>query len=77
MLKRITIPCRHISVNLPKIDTLFLKIFISKLLIQDLISRLTGNQNEISVHQNLCLGVDNRSKSNFENRSSGFCFMAR
>ena len=47
----------------PKIDALFLPFFrISKseFLIQDLIFRLTVNENGISTHQNLSLGVDNQ-----------------
>ena len=46
-----------------KIDTQFyvlLRIFKSEFLIQDLISRLTVNKNEISIDRNLSLGVDNK-----------------
>ena len=37
----------------------FLKIFKSDFLIQDLISRLIMNQNEISIYQNLSFSIDN------------------
>ena len=47
-------PCRLISVIWPETDTLFsvfLKIFRSEFLIQDLIPRAVVNQNEISIYQ--------------------------
>ena len=52
----------------PEIDTLFshfLKIFRSDSLIQDFISRLIMNQNQISIYQILSLGVDNQEQIKF------------
>ena len=70
MLKRITIPCGLISEIWPEIDRLFFALFAdiqigvsdSRPGIQDLISRLIVNQNEISRYQNLSLGVDNQKQ---------------
>ena len=57
------IPCGHISVTWPEIDTLsspFLKIFKSEFMIQDWIFWPIVNQNVISIYQNLSLGVENQ-----------------
>ena len=43
----------------------FFKIFKPEFLIQDLISWLIVNKNEISVNQNLSLGVDNQKQIKF------------
>ena len=52
----------------PEIETVFrpfLKIYKSKFLMQDLISRLIENENEISIYQNLSLGVDKQKQMKF------------
>ena len=53
----------------PKIYTLFffpfLKIFKLEFLIQDLISQVIVNENEIPIYQNLSLGVDNQKQIKF------------
>ena len=63
------IPCRHITVILPEIDALFftllLNIIKSEFLIQDFICGLIVNENEISVNQNLSLGVDSQKQIKF------------
>ena len=54
--------------NLPKIDTLFslfLKTLKSELLIRDLISRLIEYQNDILIHQNLSMRIDNQKQIKF------------
>ena len=43
----------------------FFKILKSEFLIQDLLSRLIVNQNEISVCQNQSLGIDNQNQIKF------------
>ena len=43
----------------------FLRIFKLEFLIQDLISRLIVNENEISIYQNLTLGVGKQKQSTF------------
>ena len=43
----------------------FLKVFKSEFLIEDLTSRLIVNENEMSISQNLSLGVDNQKQIKF------------
>ena len=66
MPKYITGLCKTFMIC-PEIDTLFffpfLKISRSEFRIQDLISRLTVNQNAISIYQNLSLGVGDHKTS--------------
>ena len=68
MLKQIMIPCRYVSVIWPEIDTLFFALFADiQMGVSDsrLDSRLIVNQNEISIYQNLRLGVDNQKQIKF------------
>ena len=74
------IPCRHISVTWPEINTLLIPFFKdTQVGVSD--SRLdisTNNELKWDIYtSNLSLGVDNQKQiTDFENGRLGYCFMA-